>query len=90
MPVFHFFANLVYSYCPGLEAAGSVLGTSVKNLTYFWCYGCSSHVESERVDEKVCLFFGKDFIFIIFYWKGKKTQRRDREEDLPSDDSLPK
>ena len=24
MPVFHFFANLVCSYCPGLEAVGSV------------------------------------------------------------------
>ena len=30
------------------------------------------------------------FIFITFYWKGGYTERRDREEDLPSDDSLPK
>ena len=28
--------------------------------------------------------------FIYFYWKGSYTDRRDREEDLPSDDSLPK
>ena len=35
-------------------------------------------------------FFFLRFIFIIFYWKGGYTERRDREEDLPSDDSLPK
>ena len=36
------------------------------------------------------LYFFLRFIFIIFYWKGRYTEKRDREEDLPSDDSLPK
>ena len=30
------------------------------------------------------------FYYFFFYWKGGYTERRDREEDLPSDDSLPK
>ena len=38
---------------------------------------------------KTCrIFFLKDLFY--FYWKGGYTERRDREEDLPSDDSLPK
>ena len=32
----------------------------------------------------------KKFLFFFFYWKGRYAERRDREEDLPSDDSLPK
>ena len=39
---------------------------------------------------KVRHYFFLRFIFINFYWKGGYTERRDREEDLPSDDSLPK
>ena len=35
-------------------------------------------------------FFFKDLFLLFFYWKGGYTERRDREEDLPSDDSLPK
>ena len=36
-------------------------------------------------------FFFKDlFLLFFFYWKGGYTERRDREEDLPSDDSFPK
>ena len=37
-----------------------------------------------------------DYTFIYFlnlfyfYWKGRYTERRDREEDLPSEDSFPK
>ena len=32
----------------------------------------------------------KDLFLLFFYWKGGYTERREREEDLPSDDSLPK
>ena len=32
----------------------------------------------------------KDLFLLFFYWKGGYTERRDRQEDLPSDDSLPK
>ena len=35
-------------------------------------------------------FFFLKISFYYFYWKGGYTERRDREEDLPSDDSLPK
>ena len=37
-------------------------------------------------------FFFKDLFLLLFffYWKGRYTERRDREEGLPSDDSLPK
>ena len=37
---------------------------------------------------KVVIFFFKDLFY--FYWKGGYTERRDREEDLLFDDSLPK
>ena len=38
------------------------------------------------------LFFFKDLFLLFFHWKGGYTEKRDRdrEEDLPSDDSLPK
>ena len=52
-----------------------------------------NHPTLERVSKALysdLLFFFLRFIFIIFYWKGGYTERRDREEDLPSDDSLPK
>ena len=35
-------------------------------------------------------FFFKIYFYYFFHWKGGYTERRDREEDLPSDDSLPK
>ena len=43
---------------------------------------------TEEVNER---FFFKDLFLLFFYWKGGYTaRRRDREEDFPSDDSLPK
>ena len=42
-------------------------------------------------DLRACTFFiyfFKDLFY--FYWKGGYTESRDREEDLPSDDSLSK
>ena len=33
-------------------------------------------------------FFFKDLFLLFFHWKGRYTERRDREEDLPSDDSF--
>ena len=38
----------------------------------------------------IMLFFFKDLFLLFFHWKGGYTERRDREEDLPSDESLPK
>ena len=43
------------------------------------CLQCCSITSNSRQ----CMQF-------FFYWKGGYTERRDREEDLPSDDSLPK
>ena len=43
-----------------------------------------------RLSINFSFFFFKDLFLLFFHWKGGYTERRDREEDLPSDDSLPK
>ena len=42
----------------------------------------------EKVQNKAVLFFFKDLCLLFFYWKVIYTERRDREEDLLSNDSL--
>ena len=38
----------------------------------------------------ILFYFFKIYFYYFFHWKGGYTERRDREEDLPSDDPLPK
>ena len=45
---------------------------------------------AKRRKEDICCDFFKGSFFIIFYWKGGYMEKRDREEYLLSDDSLPK
>ena len=58
-------------------------------LVPIWDPGaCKARTLAPKLWAPLNNFFKKRFIY--FYWKGRYTERRrDREEDLPPDDSLP-
>ena len=65
----------------------------VENSTYLGfliVFGSLMHKIILPITEESFFFFFKDLFLLFFNWKGGYTERRDREEDLPSDDSLPK
>ena len=49
-----------------------------------------TQMETPRYILILIYIFLKIYFYYFFYWKGRYTERTDREEDLPSDDSLPK
>ena len=82
--------NLRKSQCRRAHRALKVTGHMVSCWNAGQKASWSEDFQNPMILKSISFFFFKDLFLLFFHWKGGYTERRDREEDLPSDDSLPK